>query len=455
MFRRVEEGSRVLTINVVGSGVIGLTICLELLEDSRSLILSPSIESLSDERVGEGQQGEEVLFDDLKVNLITKDVDSSRWIDLSDSIEGLDSLEFKADSVSPWAGAFWLSFYEKAKDQVERRFIEWEMVSFFEFLKIYDQIKISNSSSSPLMKVDCWLYFDHQLKDDDLPWYMEICPEARRLNDEELKGLPVGKVDGIRLKTISINPIRYLSYLHQRLSKFSETKNFEIINRQIESIHEAFGQDSYNNDDELDRDLNKIPRSNIVVNATGLGSLTLEGVKDSLVEPIRGQTILIKPPRPIRFSTRDKSTSTYIISRPLTLNTSTKAVDHRKQKVNDDDEDSEKDISQDDEEVILGGCYQVGNFDLRVDEKLSRRIIENCLKIRPDLSIDGTVEGVKVLKTIVGLRPSRRTGPRLEIEILRLKNKFEADDFDVDYGSNDEKVLVHCYGIGGAGFQVE
>jgi D-amino-acid oxidase len=74
----------------------------------------------------------------------------------------------------------------------------------------------------------------------------------------------------------------------------------------------------------------------VIVNATGLGARTLRPIEDPLVEPIRGQVVLVRA-KDIRECVMDASKSrenggtrsTYIIPRPGG------------------------------EEVICGGCYEV------------------------------------------------------------------------------------------------
>lgn len=77
------------------------------------------------------------------------------------------------------------------------------------------------------------------------------------------------------------------------------------------------------------------PNTVAVVNATGLGSLTLTDVRDEKVEPIRGQIVLVRAP--VKRCVMDASPhaeptrSTYIIPRPNSNG-----------------------------ETICGGCYEVG-----------------------------------------------------------------------------------------------
>lgn len=152
-----------------------------------------------------------------------------------------------------------------------------------------------------------------------------------------------------------------------------------------------------------------------VVNATGLGSLKLADVQDSNVEPIRGQIVVVRAPvkRCVMDSSLahvDPTRSTYIIPRPNSGG-----------------------------ETICGGCYEVGSWERKADPAFSRKILENCLARVPELSKDGTVEGIEIVRECVGFRPSRAGGPRLERENRKINGH------DVAY--------VHAYGIGPAGYQ--
>ncbi|KAH9812150.1 hypothetical protein DFH28DRAFT_1223615 [Melampsora americana] len=358
-----EHGSN-RVINIIGSGVLGLTCALELAKEKGCYT----------------------------VTIITADADSSTW-----SPSNPPQIErVTEDFASPWAGAFWQSFVSKRDPEKagEKRLQDWEKTSFVELWKI------SEIDQSIVMQIDCHEYFDQELRDHELPWYTDLCPEFRRLSSSELANLPRPRHAGISFKTISLNPMIYLTYLHAQLSRLG----VRIVHHRLNSLGEAF---------EANDNL-QIPRADIVVNASGLGAATLLGVEDNSVHPIRGQLVLVQPPQPIHFATRDPLRKTYIISRP--------SIDPE---IN--------------EEVILGGCYQAGNFDLSVDPDLSNHILREAFQTRPDLSSDGTMEGIHVLKEIVALRPARRDGARLEVEQVVI--------------SGEEKHVVHCYGIGGAGFQ--
>lgn len=150
------------------------------------------------------------------------------------------------------------------------------------------------------------------------------------------------------------------------------------------------------------------------MNATGLGSLTLEDVRDQSVEPIRGQIVLVRSnvTRCVMDATQHASPtrSTYIIPRPNSGG-----------------------------QTICGGCYEVGSWERKPDPAMTREILEHCLRRVPELSRDGTVEGIEIIRECVGFRPSRRGGPRVERENFTVQGRRVA--------------VVHAYGIGPAGYQ--
>lgn len=169
------------------------------------------------------------------------------------------------------------------------------------------------------------------------------------------------------------------------------------------------------------RELVDVPPGSLVINATGLGARTLQPFADPLVEPIRGQVVLVRAPR-VRECTMDASDpqrgARYIIPRPSSS-------------------------SEGDYEAVLGGCYDVGSYDTTPDPALAQRILRDCLALDPRLSRDGTIDGIDVIAHNVGLRPSRQGGPRLEWEpsgVLELKNGARVE-------------VLHAYGIGPAGYQ--
>lgn len=220
-------------------------------------------------------------------------------------------------------------------------------------------------------------------------WYEPIVKDYRRLPASEC---PPNSV-GVAFTSVSVNSPAYIRWLEAQSRALGVT--FE--RRSVKALRDVVR-----------------PDTTVVVNATGLGSLTLEDVRDENVEPIRGQIVLVRSnvTRCVMDSSQHDSPtrSTYIIPRPNSGG-----------------------------ETICGGCYETGSWDREPNPKMTREILEHCLRRVPDLSKDGTVEGMEIIRECVGFRPSRRGGPRMEREVAHV---------------NGRKIgFVHAYGIGPAGYQ--
>lgn len=85
--------------------------------------------------------------------------------------------------------------------------------------------------------------------------------------------------------------------------------------------------------------------------------------------------------------------------------------------------------------TILGGSYQIGNWDSQVDPNLAIRIMKRAIAVCPSLTDGKGIEHLSIVRHNVGLRPLRKEGTRLGREKL------------------DETWIVHNYGHGGYGYQ--
>lgn len=178
-----------------------------------------------------------------------------------------------------------------------------------------------------------------------------------------------------------------------------------------------------------------VPRTSLIINASGLGSATLQDVLDKTVYPVLGQTVLIqasqsmqrapycamKVPKNPNFSARRTSSEdhefSYVIPRAKSGT------------------------------IICGGCAIPDKYDTKVDEQLAERILQRCVEMVPQLLDDGVDSSSKdawktltVIKRGLGLRPAREDGMRIELEQL------VAPD-------NRPFFVLHAYGAGGGGFQ--
>lgn len=155
--------------------------------------------------------------------------------------------------------------------------------------------------------------------------------------------------------------------------------------------------------------------ADLVVNATGLGSLKLEGVADTKMYPARGQIVLVRNEAGVMASTSGTDDgpdeAVYIMQRAAGGGT------------------------------ILGGCLHKGNWESQPDPNLATRIMKRAVELCPQLVPEGAgIEGLSVIRHGVGLRPMRDGGIRVEKEAIA--------------GSDGKKVnVVHNYGHAGYGYQ--
>ncbi|BGP37327.1 D-amino acid oxidase [Rhodotorula kratochvilovae] len=241
-------------------------------------------------------------------------------------------------------------------------------------------------------------------------WYRDITPNYRHLSREEC---PLGAV-GVAYDTLSVNAPVYCQYLVKELQKLGAT--FE--RRAVTSIEQAFQGDDVA----------------LLINATGLGAKSIAGIEDDAAHPIRGQTVLVKSDcKRCTMDSSDPEAPAYIIPRPGG-------------------------------EVICGGTYLVDNWDLSPSPATAQRILEQCLRLDPSISSDGTLAGIHILRHNVGLRPARRGGPRVEVERLALPLvRGEGAHAALALGKargaaagekdKKEVTLVHAYGFSSAGYQ--
>lgn len=82
--------------------------------------------------------------------------------------------------------------------------------------------------------------------------------------------------------------------------------------------------------------------------------------------------------------------------------------------------------------IVLGGSREDGNWNGEVDLEFARDIMRRCCALAQEL---GRPEDLKVIRHGVGLRPNRKGGPRIEVEL------------------KEKGLVMHNYGASGAGYQ--
>jgi len=148
--------------------------------------------------------------------------------------------------------------------------------------------------------------------------------------------------------------------------------------------------------------------ADVVINASGLLACRLGGVMDTDVAPIRGQTVLV----------RDE----------LEPMLSTSGTD------DGEDEICYTMMRASGGGTILGGTYQMGNWDGNPDPNQAVRIMARAIACHPQLK-GKQVQDLSIIRHGVGLRPYRKGGIRLEKE--RIGGMW----------------VVHNYGHSGYGYQ--
>lgn len=208
-------------------------------------------------------------------------------------------------------------------------------------------------------------------------------------------------------RSFGLNVPRYTKWLVQRLSephKDLPSPPVRFVRGYVPSLKMAAGL---------------VPGASVVINASGLGSKSLEDVQDDKVYPIRGQTVMVYAPR-FRdpkyarcYSRITQSGATYVIPRARSG------------------------------QVILGGTFDAHKSNPLVsDAETTERILKEATELAPELLPEyvdpsdptGWVT-LDVIRNNVGVRPAREGGARVEL--------------DKPLDLNGRQVgVVHAYGIG-------
>lgn len=209
-------------------------------------------------------------------------------------------------------------------------------------------------------------------------------------NYKELSELPVGFEFGILFLSWSFNCPLFLS----SLLKYVQSRGVKVQRQAVENIADAYDADT-----------------TAVVNCTGLGARSLEGVADKAVFSTRGQVVVVKAPH-INENQMfwGKDFATYAIKRPHS-----------------------------NDQLVLGGFLQHGDWTAATFREQTEDILQRVSQAFPKLLSENPrgpkIADLEVLRVVAGLRPSREGGVRIEKE--RHKNGL----------------LVHNYGASGYGYQ--
>ncbi|KAJ5715291.1 uncharacterized protein N7483_012472 [Penicillium malachiteum] len=209
-------------------------------------------------------------------------------------------------------------------------------------------------------------------------WYRDHLPGFHILSKDEL---PAGAPFGMAYQTIVLNPGVFLPWMRARLEK----TGVKFLRMTVQSLSNLCG---------LGHDY--------LINAAGIGPRYLRNVMDQKVQEVRGQTILVKSDFDKIWIRRGKD-YTYALGRQ-------------------------------DGTTVLGGIKQFDNKVTSVDGELRNDIFRRIHENLPEAFPSADPLAFTVLRDIVGIRPQREGGLRIEKEIL------------------DGQKVVHAYGVAGGGY---
>ncbi|KAK2608645.1 D-amino acid oxidase [Conoideocrella luteorostrata] len=297
--------------------------------------------------------------------------------------------DYDIEYASPWAGANFLPMSTREDSRWERR--TWPEIKrlaeqvpeagiHFQTSRIFRREKDMEGPSCPTDPM-----FDRD------PWFQSVLPDYRELNTAEI---PNGYETGCEFTSVCINTAMYLQWL------VGQCLLNGVVFKRVIITH-------INDAKSFSHTSKPAP---IVINATGLGSLRLAGVQDKSMAPSRGQLVLVRNELHPMFTTsgtEDGITEIfYTMQRPAGGGT------------------------------ILGGTYDVGNWESVPDPNVALRIMRRIVDMCPEIANGKGIDGLDVVRHAVGLRPYRKSGVRVE------KEKLE-----------DGTWVVHNYGHAGWGYQ--
>ncbi|KAG5990207.1 hypothetical protein E4U52_004862 [Claviceps spartinae] len=297
--------------------------------------------------------------------------------------------DYDIEYASPWAGA---NFLPMSTSEGSR----WERQTWPEMQRLAEHFPEAgiHFQTARIIRRDKDMQGEVSLTKalfDRDPWFQTMMPDYRALDAAEI---PAGHDSGCEFKSVCINPSMYLHWLVGQC-----LRNGVVLKRSIVThIYDAKRQ-SHTGE-----------QASILINATGLGSRKLGGVNDETMTPSRGQLVLVRNEFHTMYTASgtddDQADTLYTMQRPAGGGT------------------------------ILGGTYDIGNWESVPDPNIGLRIMQRIVDMSPEIADGKGIAGLSVIRHVAGLRPYRPSGVRVESEKL-----------------DDGTWVVHNYGHAGWGYQ--
>lgn len=292
------------------------------------------------------------------------------------------------DYTSPWAGAHFRPF--PSTNEGDLKDFPLTRVTFDVLKEI--SAKFPESSVKFMKGID-YVEADEELYASLSTGYAEGLKNFEIISKELL---PKNVKFGAKYDSWCLNSPLYLQFLERRLRMYY---GVEFVNSTVVSL-KAISQN--------------FPNSSII-NCTGLG-LRYDGGYDSKCFQVRGQTLLVRPPKNCPYKNMTVTHRlpggkySFVIPRPF------------------------------DGGIIVGGTRQPGVLTAAPNYEDKEELIKNAMERFPELIIydDNGNPTLDVKKINVGFRPMRQGGVRLEKERI----------------PNSSNSIIHCYGFGSSGFEM-
>ncbi|KAJ7230163.1 hypothetical protein GGX14DRAFT_410069 [Mycena pura] len=250
--------------------------------------------------------------------------------------------------------------------------------------------------------------YEHYFEGEAHPRILETMPDFKLMPKEQL--IP-GAVFGVNFTCISFDPTLYIDYLLKRFL----AAGGKIVHARVQHIKQVVegGSDVFEGK-------TSAPPAAVVVCA-GIGARSLGGVEDKTVTSVRGQGVVLHAPWVKFGATRRKIENefiSYVIPRP-------------------------------NGNIALGGTLNVDDWYPLPRPETKTEIMQKALSLWPEIAPPEarkngrrpTIEDLYPIfvEDVLGLRPSREQGIRLEVKWIEAKGV--------------KSPVVFNYGHGGYGFE--
>ncbi|KAF7712659.1 Uncharacterized protein PECH_002785 [Penicillium ucsense] len=236
-------------------------------------------------------------------------------------------------------------------------------------------LQMAQDPQSGVSVVDAREHLEQDPSPDSAIWGSGVVSKFRQLNRGEY---PSEFTCGWAYEPLVTDPIRHMPYLKREIQK----RGGCFIRRQMGSLQEV---------------LDMFPASKVFINASGLGSRDLADVGDVRCFAERGQNVFLRTDLCHTMYFRNGCEYTYIIPRPHSGG------------------------------VVLGGVKQENDVSPEVDMDIARDVIARAHRLAPEMVPAQPPKSA--LGHIVGIRPSRRGGFRLDTETRGPRTILSAYEF--------------------------